>query len=303
MPSAESDYIGVQFRQLGERFAANPNFDLRTRRDILDNLHWATIEPTGVTYEEVRETGICHSLWHKPLESAADRVILYAHGGGFLSSNTATHRKLVGHLAKWAGIAALSIDYRLAPEHAFPAQIEDCLQAYRWLLKKGFEPGNIALAGDSAGGSIVVGTVLKLRDLGESLPGAIYCSSPMLDMEMKGTTMKSNAATDVMSSEESFEPLVQAYLGPNGNRQDPLANPLYADLTGLPPIYVSVGTFERLQDDGERLVIRAREHGVDTTIERGEKLQHNYVIMAGRAREADETLQRVGAWLKEKLRA
>jgi epsilon-lactone hydrolase len=303
MPSPESQALTELYSTLASIRTSNPTLDIQALRYIHENLAATAAEPTDVTYEEVGKAGTCHALWCKPLTASAQQVILYTHGGGFATGSSSSHRKMVGHLAKAASMPALSLDYRLAPEHPFPAQIEDTVEAYRWLLKQGFKPRNIATAGDSAGGSLAVAVVLRLRELGEPIPGAVVGLSPWVDMEMNGVTLESNKATDPLIDRDMVNPLVDGYLGLQGNPKDPLANPLYADLKGMPPMYVSVGTYETLQDNGERLAERAREAGVDVTLEQAVKMQHVHTFMAGAAPEADQTIENVGKWLKAKLNA
>ena len=168
-----------------DRLAANPEMDLPTLRAMLEELAVQAAEPTDVTYEEV-DAGGRPALWCIPLGAATDRVILYTHGGGFVSNTMHSHRKLAGHLAKAAGVRSLVIDYRLAPEHPFPAQLDDAVAAYHWLLDQGIEADHIATAGDSAGGNLATSVVLKLRDDGVPLPAAIVALSPWYDMECDG---------------------------------------------------------------------------------------------------------------------
>jgi monoterpene epsilon-lactone hydrolase len=300
MPSTESDALRDHFQSMSDRMAANPEMELRTLRSMLEELADRAAEPTQVTYEEVDASGI-PALWCQPLDAAGDRVILYTHGGGFVSNTMHSHRKLAAHLAKAAGAYALVIDYRLAPEHPFPAQLEDAVSAYRWLLDEGIEPGHIATAGDSAGGNLATAVVLKLREDGLPLPAAIVGLSPWYDMECNGPTLQSNAATDALVAEAVVESMSAMFLGEAGSRQDPLANPLYADAAGLPPIYLTAGTHEALQDNAERFADRAKNANVEVVLELEDGMQHVFQFMAGRAPEADESIARIGAWLRERL--
>lgn len=287
------------YSQTSARMAANPEMGLDSLRDMLDGLHVLASEPVDVSYEDVDSDGV-PGILAKPASAARDRIIVYTHGGGCVTGSSHSHRKLAAHLAKAAGVHALVVDYRLAPEHPFPSQIDDLLVVHRWLRRKGFAPAHTATAGDSAGGNLAITTVLKLRDLGEALPAAIVGFSPWLDMEGLGKTMDSNADSDALVSRGVSEMMSAMYLG-DVARNEPLANPLYADLAGLPPMYFSAGDAETLQDNAERITDRARAAGVDVTLDIKQGQQHVYPFMAGRSPEADATLAQAGAWLRARL--
>jgi acetyl esterase/lipase len=300
MASAESAELRTIYRSWSDRMAAAPEMDLPTLRNLFEEWHLPTAEPTRVTYEETVAGGV-PALWCLPLDAAEDRVVLYLHGGGFVVGSTATHRKIAGHLAKAAGVRALVLDYRRAPENPYPAQLEDAVAAYRWLLGQGFEPGHVATAGDSAGGNLAISTVLKLRDEGDPLPGAILPMSPWLDMEHVGKTLDSNAGTDALVGKEILHGMSGMFLGEGGDRRDPLANPLYADPAGLPPLYLCAGGHETLLDNAEQFHEKARVAGVDSTLEVVPEMQHVYPFSAGRAPEADATIAAMAAWLRPRL--
>ena len=298
--SAPSDALRARFEAMTGRMAANPEMDLFAMRAMLEEVHLEASEPEGVTYAEVDAGGV-PAMWCMPLDAAADRVIFYTHGGGFVTNTMHSHRKLVGHLAKAVGTRALVIDYRLAPENPFPAQLEDAVAAYRWLLaQEGVRPEHVATAGDSAGGNLATTLVLKLRDLGEPLPAAIVAFSPWYDMESKGD-FDTNAATDALVTRELAQGMATMFLGEAGSPTDPLANPLHADPTGLPPMFLSAGGAETLRDNAERFADKARAAGVDVTVEVTPGMQHVFPFMAGRAPEVDATFANVGAWLRPKL--
>lgn len=300
MPSKESEAQRALFSELGDRLTADPPPGVPAIREMFESFHTLASEPTGVTYEEVDAGGV-PALWCLPVGAAEDRVMLFTHGGGFVTNGPASHRKMTGHLAKAAGVKALSIDYRLAPEHTFPAQLEDGVTAYRWLLAQGYRPEHIFTCGDSAGGNLATTIPLKLRDLGEPLPAAIVALSPWYDMEHKGETLRSNAATDALLRPGLGEGMASTFLGERGSPTDPLANPLYADLTGLPPLYVTAGSWEGLQDNADRIAALAEKAGVDVTLDIVEGMQHVFTFQAGRAPEADRTIAAIGAWVRPKL--
>lgn len=299
MPSPESDALRAHYQDMAHRMAADPDMPLPARRALFEELHTRAAEPTDVTYEEVT-AGSCRALWCDPLRAATDRVLLYLHGGGFVTNSADSHRKLAGHLAKATGARALVLDYRRAPEHPYPAQIQDAVGAYRWLLGQGYAPGHIASVGDSAGGSLATATVLALREKGVPLPAAIVAVSPAYDLEATGDSIEANRDKDAILSASPLDKTAM-FLGGHGSVKDPLANPLYADLTGLPPLYLSCGTHEMLQDDAVRFAALAVKAGVSATLDINEGMQHVHLYMAGRAPEADATIAAIGAWLRPRL--
>jgi epsilon-lactone hydrolase len=300
MPSRESDALRAHFQEMSDRMAADPEMDLPSLRYLFEAIHQRAAEAPGVSYEEVDAGGV-PAMWCRPEGAVDNAAIFYTHGGGFVCNTMYSHRKLAAHLAKAAGIPALVIDYRLAPEHPFPAQLEDAVTAYRWLLDQGVPAQRIAAAGDSAGGNLATSLVLKLRDDGLPLPGAIVGLSPWYDMEHKGKTIESNAGTDALVQMAVLQNMSMMFLGEHGSPKDPLANPLYADVAGLPPIYLTAGDHETLQDDTERFADKARTAGVQVTVHIEPGQQHVYPYMAGRAPEADSVIANIGAWLKPTL--
>lgn len=300
MAKAEKNALYDMGGSIAAQLASNPAMGLDALRQLLEGLQSLAAEPTDVTYEEVDAGGI-HAIWAKPLGAAKDRVIVYTHGGGFVTNSASSHRKVAAHLAKQAGVLALVIDYRLAPENPFPAQIEDAIKVHQWLRKQGFKPEATAHAGDSAGGNLAISSALKMRELGMPLPAAIIAFSPWLDMESKGSTFVSNAQSDVFIKRETSTMMAALYVGA-ASPTHPLANPLHADLKGLPPLYVAVGDAEVLEDDARSIVDKARAAGVDATLELGPGQQHVYPFMAGKSPRADTTLANAGKWVRGHLK-
>jgi acetyl esterase/lipase len=300
VPSKESDALRAHFQSMSDRMAANPQMDLVTLRATLEELHERAAEPTGVTYEEI-DAGGRPALWCNPVDATDDRVILYTHGGGFVTNTMHSHRKVAAHLAKAAGCRALVLDYRLAPEHAFPAQLEDGVAAFQWLLDQGISADHIATAGDSAGGNLATAIALKLREDGKAMPAAVIGFSPWYDLEAKGSSFESNAATDAFVQKAVVDNLADWFVGAGGSKQDPLANPGYADLAGLPPLFLTVGDAETLQSGVEEFADKAKNAGVEVTLEVAEGQQHVHPFMAGRAPEADSTIADAGRWVRSKL--
>jgi acetyl esterase/lipase len=286
---------------MSERMAANPDMDLPTLRAMFEGLAAQTAEPEGVTYAEVAADGV-PALWCIPTECRSDVVILYTHGGGFAANSASSHRKLAGHLAAAAGARAFVIDYRLAPEYPYPAQLDDAVTAYRWLRRDSSEPLKIVAAGDSAGGNLAIALALKLRQLGHKGPDGVVVISPWLDMEHLGATLDDNAGRDALINRGLVQLMAAMYLGGGGgSATDPLVNPLHADLTDFPPVYIAVGDAEALLDDTRRFADRVEKFGGVVEVEIAPDQQHVYPLMAGRAPEADATIAAAGAWLRTVL--
>jgi acetyl esterase/lipase len=265
--------------------------------------HWGdvTAEPGGVDYLEVDAAGVL-SMWAVPKNCATDRVLFCAHGGGYVLGSMYSHRKLFGHFAKAVGCRALVPNYKLAPEHLHPGPVDDVIVAYRWLLNVEKLPANrIAFIGDSAGGALAITAMLRAREKGLPLPVASVALAPYLDMEALGSTYTTNLGNDALGSREGTLGAVAAFLGDEGDRKDPLANPLYADLRGLPPILVQCGGFDVLLHDGQRFYDRAKAAGVDITLQISPEMQHVFHFLAGHLPEADAAIAQVAAWLRPRL--
>jgi epsilon-lactone hydrolase len=246
------------------------------------------------------EDGRVRGEWVSTPGAAADGAVLYLHGGAYTLGSLATHRGLVSRIARAAGVRVLSLDYRLAPEHPFPAAVDDAVAAYRWLLRSGLAPHRLVVGGDSAGGGLTLATLLSLRDAGEPLPAGAVCLSPWVDLEVTGPSMTANAARDPIVHREGALRLAAAYLGTTSARH-PLASPLHADLSGLPPLLIHVGTAEALLDDAARLFERARQAGVEVTYEAWPDMIHVWHFFAPLLPEARQALEKVGAFIRERL--
>ena len=275
------------------RMLANPAFGMEDLRDIFEGWHKPALEPENVRYASGSVGGV--PVISAIPEDDAGEVIIYCHGGGFCVGSADGRRKLGGHLANHLRASVVVIDYRLAPEHPFPAAIEDSVAVYRALRAERGGSGRILMAGDSAGGNLAIATALKLRDLGEPLPAAIIAFSPWLDMEHKGESIETNSKTDTLVNRAMLEGLATTYLG-DASPTNPLANPLKADLAGLPPIYVNAGSVEALLSDTTRFADAAKAAGVDVTLSIVNGMQHVFPCLAGRARAADDELARVALW-------
>ena len=232
-------------------------------------------------------------------ESASDsRVVLYLHGGGYIIGSPRTHRPLMAELSQASKGRVLGLDYRLAPEHPFPAPVEDSVAAYRWLLSEGYDPARIAVAGDSAGGGLTVAMMVQARYLGLPMPGAAVCISPWVDMEGLGDSMETRAAADPMVGKENLMISAKTYLGGSDPRA-PLAAPLYADLRGLPPMLIQVGDAEVLLDDSTRLAGIAREAGVEVEMDVWDDMIHVWHLFAPILPEGKQAISQAGEFIKK----
>jgi monoterpene epsilon-lactone hydrolase len=249
---------------------------------------------------EVEDAGGVPAEWVIPPLDTEERVVLYVHGGGWALGCPEEVREMLARIVRGAQARGLSLDYRLAPEHPFPAAVDDVLTAYRWLLSEGVDNREIALAGESAGGNLVLSATLALRDAGEPLPGALALMSPLTDMTLSGNSIAANSDRDPLNQREAVMGFTSIYLGETP-RTDPRVSPLLADLTGLPPMMIQVGTAEALLDDSRRLAERARAAGVSVEYEEFEDMIHlfqgfPYLLAGLRAtrRLGDFLLQRIG---------
>jgi monoterpene epsilon-lactone hydrolase len=257
--------------------------------------------PAGTVVEPVEANGV-PAEWVTAAGVGDGRVLLYLHGGAYQIGSPVSLRHLVALLSGAARARALSLEYRLAPEHPFPAAVDDAVAAYRWLLGEGTDPATIAVAGDSAGGGLALGTLVALRDAGEPMPAAAVLLSPWTDLALTGESLRTRAAVDIMLKPGSMHQTVAVYLAGEDPRH-PYASPLYADLRGLPPLLIQVGDAEVILDDSTRVAARAREAGVDVTLEVWDEMPHVFHAFAGLLPESDQAIERIGEWLQHRYRA
>lgn len=270
---------------------------LRDRRDAFEALMASTPEPTRVQIRQVDADGVdAQLIWparlHHPL---GRRAILYIHGGGFYSGSLRTHRALAGSLAKAASADVLLIDYRLAPDYPYPAQVDDALTAYRWLLDSGYESNNIVLAGDSVGGNLAIEATLRQMRVRGPLPAAVVAMSPITDLAATGASLTTNANTDPLIDSAELDVMRKAYLGTR-SPTDPMMSPLYADLTGFPPLLMQVGAGEALLDDTLRLADKARRAGVDVQTEIWAGMVHQWQLFPSWLDDARQSNQHVAEY-------
>ncbi len=277
----------------------DPNATFADLRRGLEELVAVSPIPDGTTCEPVT-VGRVPCEWIIGQGVTGSGTLLYLHGGGYTIGSINSHRALVSRLSSATGLRGLAVDYRLAPEHPFPAAIEDATAVYRWLLGQGVSPDRIVIAGDSAGGGLTVATLLSLRDDAAPLPAAGVCISPWVDLEGAGESMTTRAELDPMVQRDGLLRMAAAYLG-DAHPRSPLASPIHADLTGLPPLLVHVGTRETLHDDSTRLAAVARAAGVAVDLETWDEMIHVWHAFSPLLPEADQAVDRVGVWVRERI--
>jgi len=256
--------------------------------------------PADIKQEKVNAGGV-PAEWISAPNASADRAVLYLHGGGYVIGSINTHRDLMVRISRASGFRVLGIDYRLAPEHPFPAAVDDAVAAYRWLLAQGLQPSRIAVAGDSAGGGLTAATLVAIRDAKLPLPGAAVCISPWVDMEGIGESMTTKASVDPVVQKQGLVEMARAYLG-GKDPHTPLAAPIYADLKGLPPLLIQVGEAETLLDDSNRLAARAKAAGVSVTLEPWKDMIHVWHMFAAFLPEGQEAIDGIGKYLRETIK-
>jgi acetyl esterase/lipase len=254
--------------------------------------------PEDVRHELVDAAGV-PAEWVTTPQSGDDRVVFYLHGGGYTQGSPATHRELASRVARAAQARVLSIDYRLAPAHPFPAAVEDSLSAWRWLVGSGTPPAHIAIAGDSAGGGLTVATLLALRDAGEPMPACAVCLSPWFDLEGAGESAL--ADQDPIVERQHMLDVAAVYLAGADSRH-PHASPLHGAFAGLPPLLIQVGTHDLLLDDSRRLATAAKAAGVEVDLEVWEGLIHVWHIWGDALPEGRRALAKIGDFICRHIR-
>jgi acetyl esterase/lipase len=268
-----------QFRVWYEQFTAQFPLD--------DDVVCQPVGAGGVTAE-----------WIYGPDANEDRVLVYLHGGGYIIGSMRTHRVPLSLLSKASGARVLGLDYRLAPEHPFPAALEDSLAAYRWLLSNGIKHTNIVIGGDSAGGGLAAATLVALRYAGEPMPAAGILHSGWTDLTNSGGTFISKAEEDPIIDRDMVDNMAMAYLG-DKDRKTPLASPFHADLRGLPPLLMQVGTAEVLLDDSLGFAERAKAAGVDVTLEVWDDVPHVWQMFAPILPEAQQAIDHCGEFIRK----
>ena len=299
MASEQAEMLKAVMQQFRDSMIGTEAVSLDDQRAGAAMIGEMASEPEGVTWTAVSAGGV-PAFWVDPAGGDTDRVLMYVHGGGYVIGSAAIYRRFTGHLANVLGCRVLNVDYRLAPEHPHPAAVTDAALAYCWLLEQGIAPQHLAISGDSAGGGLTMATLIKLRNDGVALPAAAVPLSPWIDLEGTGASMLFNADNDVIVGAQGLKQMTDMFLQGQSAR-DPLAAPLHADLTGLPPLYIQVGGDETLLDDSTRLADNAKNAGVDVTLEVFPEMQHVFQVSVGMVPEATDAVAKIGAWLRPRL--
>ncbi len=254
----------------------------------------------GVAIEPASGPGF-EGRWFRPESAREGVVLLYLHGGGFVVGSTISHRPILTNLAKAAGIDILALDYRMAPEHVFPAAVDDALAAYRWLLGQGYAAERIGVAGDSAGGNLALSLIIRARDEGLALPGCAVTLSGWLDLRVTSDAITRNATADPLMTGDMIRDMATLYMG-DIPLDDPRASPALADLKGLPPVYLQTSDADILEDDSHLFAERAKAAGVDVTIESWPGMIHVWHAFAHIIPEARDAFARIATILNARLR-
>lgn len=264
------------------------------RRQHMEALGTSMSIADGVVIAETK-LGDIGGLKFSPAKTNAGRVLLYLHGGGYCVGSAASHKCLVSHIASEMQTIAYSIDYRVAPEAPFPAAVDDALASYKALLNNGVDPSNILIAGDSAGAGLSLACALAARDADLPQPAGIMLISPWVDMTASGWSYAAKAESDPMISKESIQEFAETYLN-GANAKDPLASPCFADLSGLPPMLIQVGSEECLLSDSILLAERAGAAGVKVQLETWPEMTHVWHLFHDYLTSARAAISGIANW-------
>ncbi|MFM8319795.1 MAG: alpha/beta hydrolase [Chloroflexota bacterium] len=303
MPSFKSQllYFLMKNRHLLRGRLRAPVWDMNTsiedfRRQAEGTTRALTQPVEGVRAERLTVCGL-PAEWLIPENEIPRRAILYAIGGGYVSGSCNDHRAMISKLARGSRVRVLLLEHRLAPEHRFPAPVEDMLAGYQWLLEQGYQAAQLQLAGESAGGGLALAALLALRDRGLPLPAAAAVMSPFTDLALTGESHVTRAR-QCLSPRGMSEVCVRHYLGDQDPRH-PWASPLYGDLRGLPPLLIYVGDYETLRDDATRFAAKAQAAGMDVTLRIGAQMIHCYPLLAPMFPEATQALDEICEFIRK----
>ena len=274
--------------------------DVAEKRKQYDRAERVFKTPDDVRVEPLEGAGV-PGEWLVPAGARTDAAVLYLHGGGYVIGSTRSHRHVAAAIASAAGIAAMLPDYRLAPEHPYPAAVDDAVASYVWLLRRGIAPGRIVIAGDSAGGGLTVATLIAIRQRGRPMPAAGVCISPWVDLTCSAASYTTRAAADPMVTRDGVAEMARLYLA-GADAKTPLASPLHGDLKGLPPLLIQVGDDEVLLDDSTQLAAQAKVAGVTAEVEVWPEMIHVWHWFLPMLDEAQRAVTRIGDFVKIHLR-
>jgi epsilon-lactone hydrolase len=273
--------------------------DYKQRRKDMDARGLQYGLARDVSVEPVSANGV-RAEWTSTPQAERDSALLYLHGGGFVIGSLDSHRHLVSEAGRAAKAWALALDYRLAPEHPFPAAVDDCVSGYRFLLSRGYKPGRIAIVGDSAGGGLVVSAMVAIRDAGLPQPGCGWCISPWVDLEAISETMSTKAAADPMVQRANILDMARLYLN-GADPRVPLAAPIYADLSSLAPLLIQVGAAETLLDDAIRLAKTAGAVDVRVDLQIWPEMVHVWHLFHPELKAGRRAIEQGGAFIRANM--
>ena len=255
----------------------------------------------NITVEKINMEGI-QAEWLIPFPSSAhsEKVILYLHGGGYITGSIEDHRMMCGLLANATETKVLIPEYRLAPEHPFPAALDDALKVYQWLLDQGYSSTNMIIAGDSAGGGLSVATVLALKEKSGSLPAAVVCLSPWADLALTGQSHTTKAKAEAILNKDVLHEWALCYTD-ESNLTNPLVSPIHGDFHGFPPLLIQVGSEEILLDDSILLAEKAKSAGVDVTLKIWDGMWHVWQALGDLIPENKKTFEEIGQFVQRQF--
>jgi monoterpene epsilon-lactone hydrolase len=288
--AASVDVAIERVRQVYGRWRRNT--PVAQMRNDWDELFWSDAVPADTQYARIADL---ETLW---VSADADpgRVLVYLHGGGFKVGSVRSHRDLMARISREAGCRVLGVNYRLAPEHRFPAPVQDIVAVYEWLLANGILPRRVAFAGDSAGAGLAASAVLALRERGQALPAAVVMLSAWTDLTAESESYTTRAALDPIHQRPMILATASNYLG-DANPRQPMASPLFGDLSGLPPVLLQVGGRETVLDDSTRFAAKARAAGVKVELEIYDDMIHVFQQFPGLLPEAQQAIASIGRFL------
>lgn len=299
-PSLRSRFISRFLRYYSDKQRTEKKaLTLAQIRETLAKQTCSYSPPKNVRVEQIRENGV-NGEWQVPNDTPPETCIYYLHGGGYTIGSPVAHRPMTIAIAKAANTRVFSLDYRLAPEHPYPAALDDALQGYRWLLDQGFKPHQLVLAGDSAGGGLALALSLKLKSLSEALPTAMILISPWTDLTLSSDSIEENDKKCALLNTFILKDCTRAYTN-NEDPKDPFISPLYGDLSGLPPLLMYVSSTEAIRDDSLRLTEKAKKSGVDVTLHLWPRQPHAWPIFYRFMPESKQCVKEMALFVKNHI--
>lgn len=279
---------------------SSDRLEIKTARAAFEQIAMLFKPAPDITTQSLSANGV-PAEWITP-PNATDTVVYWLHGGGYTVGSINTHRDMISRIARASEARAFAIDYRLAPEHPFPAAVDDAVTGYRWLLAQGIDPKAVVIGGDSAGGGLTFATLITLRDAGDPLPAAAVTFSPWTDLEGTGESITTRRDADPMIDPAGM-PEMSALYHTTTPVRDPRVSPIHADLTGLPPQLIHVGDAEVLLSDATRMADKAKAAGVDTTLEVWDEMIHVFQFFAATLSEGQQAIEMAGEFVKSHVAA